>query len=109
MGSRDCWPVKRDVAIPRPARKKRRWNRNSAVTWRSYANGRFALIRASSVLCTTAALLSRRFCFALLDESKCRRDECPRNTLPRPVILNRFATDFFVLRRAIGLGIGRER
>jgi hypothetical protein len=29
--------------------------------------------------------------------------------LPRPVILNRFATDFFVLRRAMGFGIGRER
>jgi hypothetical protein len=89
--------------------KKRRCHQNFAVNRRSYANGRFALIRATSVLSTSAALLSRRFRFALLDESKCRRDECDRNTLPRPVILNRFATAFFVLRRAMGFGIGRER
>jgi hypothetical protein len=44
-----------------------------------------------------------------LDESKCRREECALRTLPRAVILKRFATDLRVLLRAIGFGMSRER
>ena len=63
---------------------------------------------ATSVLSTRAALLKRRLRFAFLDESKWRREECARSTLPRAVILKRFATDLRVLLRAIGFGIRRE-
>jgi len=65
-------------------------------------------MRATSVLSTRAALLKRRLRFAFLDESKWRREECARSTLPRAVILKRFATDLRVLLRAIGFGIRRE-
>ena len=75
----------------------------------AYPNGRFALIRATSVWWTRAALLSRRLRFAFFEESKCRREECALSTLPRAVILKRFATDLRVLLRAIGFGIRRER
>ena len=51
----------------------------------------------------------RRLRFALLDESKWRRDACWRSTFPLAVILNRFETDFRVLLRAIGFGIRRGR
>ena len=63
---------------------------------------------ATSVLSTRAALLKWRFRFALFADSKCRREECARNTLPRAVILKRFATDLRVLLRAIGFGIRRQ-
>jgi hypothetical protein len=43
-----------------------------------------------------------------LADSRWRREECARNTLPRAVILKRFATDLRVLLRAIGFGIRRE-
>jgi hypothetical protein len=46
--------------------------------------------------------------FALFTDSKWRREDCARNTLPRAVILKRFATDLRVLLRAIGFGIRRE-
>ena len=72
-------------------------------------NGRFALIRASSVLSTLASLLKWRFRFAFFAESRWRRDACARITFPRAVILNRFATAFFVLLLAIGFGIRRAR
>src|SRR5712692_4957055 len=72
-------------------------------------NGRFALIRAASVWCTSAALLSWRLRFAFFDDSKCRREDCVLKTLPRAVILKRFATDLRVLLRAIGFGIRRGR
>ena len=62
-------------------------------------------MRATSVLSTSAALLSRRLRFALFDANKWRREECARNTLPRAVILKRFATALRVLLRAIGFGI----
>ena len=71
--------------------------------------GRFALIRATSVSSTRAALLSRRLRFAFLEDNKWRREECARNTLPRAVILKRFATDLRVLLRAIGFGIRLQR
>jgi len=64
-----------------------------------------ALIRATSVLSTHAALLSRRLRFAFLADNKWRREECARNTLPRAVILKRLATALRVLLRAIGFGI----
>jgi len=60
------------------------------------------------VLSTQAALLSRRLRLAFLADNKWRREECARNTLPRAVILKRFATDLRVLLRAIGLGMRRE-
>jgi hypothetical protein len=62
-------------------------------------------MRATSVLSTSAALLSRRLRFAFFVDSKWRREECPRKTLPRAVILKRFATALRVLLRAIGFGI----
>jgi hypothetical protein len=43
-----------------------------------------------------------------LDESKCRREDCALNILPRAVILKRFATDLRVLLRATDFGIRRE-
>jgi hypothetical protein len=69
-------------------------------------NGKFSLIRFSSVASTTATFASCRFRFALFEASKCRRPAWARNTLPDPVTLKRLATDFFVLRLAIGFGIG---
>ncbi len=66
-------------------------------------------MRATSVLSTSAALPRWRLRFAFLDESKCLREECALKTLPRAVILKRFATDLRVLLRAIDFGIGRER
>jgi hypothetical protein len=65
-------------------------------------------MRATSVSSTRAALLRRRLRFALLSDSKWRREERARNTLPRAVILNRFDTDLRVLLRAIGFGIGTK-
>ena len=66
-------------------------------------------MRATSVLSTRAALLSRRLRFAFLADNRWRREECARNTLPRAVILKRFATDFRVLLRAIGFGMRQGR
>ena len=66
-------------------------------------------MRATSVLSTRAALLKWRLRFAFLADSKWRREECARSTLPRAVILKRFATDLRVLLRAIGFGIRRQR
>jgi len=65
-------------------------------------------MRATSVSSTRAALLKWRFRFALFTDNKWRREECARNTLPRAVILNRFATALRVLLRAIGFGIRRQ-
>jgi hypothetical protein len=65
-------------------------------------------MRATSVSSTRAALLKWRFRFALFPDSKWRREECARKTLPRAVILKRFATDLRVLLRAIGFGIRRQ-
>ena len=65
-------------------------------------------MRATSVSSTRAALLKWRFRFALFADIKCRREECARSTLPRAVILKRFATDLRVLLRAIGLGMSRQ-
>lgn len=65
-------------------------------------------MRATSVSSTRAALLKWRFRFALFNDSKCLREECARSTLPRAVILKRFATDLRVLLRAIGFGIRRQ-
>jgi len=44
-----------------------------------------------------------------LDESKCLREEWALKTLPRAVILKRFATDLRVLLRAIDFGIGARK
>ncbi len=66
-------------------------------------------MRATSVSSTRAALPSWRLRFAFLDDSKCRREDCALNTLPRAVILKRFATALRVLLRATDFGIRRER
>jgi hypothetical protein len=71
-------------------------------------NGRFAFTRATSVSSTRAALPSRRLRFALFVDNKWRREERDLKTLPRAVILKRFATDLRVLLRAMGFGIRRE-
>ena len=61
------------------------------------------------MLSTRALFASCRFRFAFFDDIKWRREDCERKTFPVPVILNRLATAFFVLLRAIGFGIGRGR
>ena len=66
-------------------------------------------MRATSVSSTRAALLNRRLRFAFFAESKWRRAECARNTLPRAVFLKRLATDLRVLLRAMGFGIRGKR
>ena len=69
----------------------------------------FDLIRYVSVLSTSADLAMWRLRLALFEESRCLREACWRMTLPVPVILNRFETDFRVLLRAIAFGIRRGR
>jgi len=54
---------------------------------------------------TRAALASLRLRFALFVDNRWRREEHPLKTLPRAVILKRFATDLRVLLRAMGFGI----
>jgi hypothetical protein len=66
-------------------------------------------MRATSVVSTSAALPKRRLRFAFFAANKWRREECARKTLPRAVILKRFATALRVLLRAIGFGIRRAR
>lgn len=58
---------------------------------------------------TTARLPLLRFNLEFLHSSKWRRPALERMTLPVAVILNRLATDFFVLLRAIAFGMGRKR
>lgn len=58
---------------------------------------------------TTAALPLLRFSLELLHCNKWRRPALERITFPVAVILNRLATDFFVLLRAIAFGMGRKR
>ena len=79
-----------------------------SVLEHSQPNGRFAFIRATSVSSTRAALASRRLRFAFFTDSRWRREERALKTLPRAVILKRFATDLRVLLRAMGFGIRRE-
>jgi hypothetical protein len=43
-----------------------------------------------------------------LEASKCRREECALRTLPRAVILKRFATALRVLLRAIDFGMRQK-
>jgi hypothetical protein len=57
---------------------------------------------------TRAALASLRLRFALFVDKRWRRDGRPLKTLPRAVILKRFATDLRVLLRAMGFGIREE-
>jgi hypothetical protein len=57
---------------------------------------------------TRAALASLRLRFALFVDNRWRREEHALKTLPRAVILKRFATDLRVLLRAMGFGIGGE-
>jgi hypothetical protein len=70
--------------------------------------GRFNFILATSVRSTHAALASRRLRFALFVDIRWRREERVLKTLPRAVILKRFATAFRVLLRATDFGIRRE-
>jgi hypothetical protein len=72
-----------------------------------YPNGRHSFTRATIVECTWADLPSRRLRFELFEDARCRRPGLRRRIFPVAVILKRFATDFFVFRRAIALGMGR--
>ena len=74
----------------------------------AYAKGRHSLIRGSMVLWTWATLPSLRLRFELLLDARWRKPGLRRRILPVAVTLNRRATDFFVLRRAMLLGIGRR-
>src|SRR3954470_2440365 len=55
---------------------------------------------------TWPTLPSLRFRFELLEEARWRRPGLRRSSLPVAVILNRLATAFFVLRRAMDFGMG---
>ena len=70
--------------------------------------GRFNFILATSVRSTHAAFASRRLRFAFFVDIRWRREERVLKTLPRAVILKRFATAFRVLLRATDFGIRRE-
>jgi hypothetical protein len=70
--------------------------------------GRFAFTRATSVSSTRAIFPNRRLRLALFVDNKWRREERDLKTLPRAVILKRFATDLRVLLRAMGFGIRGE-
>lgn len=48
-----------------------------------------------------------RFRFAFLEEARWRRPGLRRSNFPVAVNLNRFATAFLVLRRAMDFGMGR--
>lgn len=65
-------------------------------------------MRATSDSETKPGLARFRFRLADLHSSKWRRPALLRKTLPVPVILNRLATAFLVLLRAIAFGMGRE-
>ena len=67
------------------------------------------MMRAVSVSCTSADLARCRLRLALFEASRCRREACARRILPVPVILNRLATAFFVLLRAMGFGMGGRK
>ena|SRR5262245_51256479 len=86
----------------------RRIGQCSALSLPYQPNGRFAFTRATSVPSTRAALARRRLRFALFVDNRWRRDGRALKTLPRAVILKRFATDLRVLLRAIGFGIRPE-
>ena len=68
-----------------------------------------SLMRGAMVSCTRPALPRFRFRLALFEEAKWRRPGLRRSNLPEAVNLNRLATAFFVFRRAMDLGMGRER
>ncbi len=69
----------------------------------------FILMRAMSVLSTRADFAIWRLRLALLLERRWRFEAWERKILPVAVILNRLATAFLVLLRAIGFGIRRGR
>ena len=62
-------------------------------------------MRSTMVLWTSPSLPSLRFRFELFEEARWRRPGLRRMILPVAVTLNRLAADFFVLRRAMDLGI----
>src|SRR5271170_5067174 len=80
-----------------------------------YAKGRLARMRYSSVLSTCFILARWRLRLRFLLPARWRRPDWEVMTLPVAVILNRLATAFLVLRRAMALGItiflpiGRKR
>ena len=71
------------------------------------AKGRHSLMRGTMVTSTWPSLPSLRFRFELLLDARWRRPALRRMILPVPVTLSRLLADFFVLRRAIDLGMGR--
>ena len=64
-------------------------------------------MRANWVTWTSPSLPSLRFRFELFEEARWRRPGLRRMIFPVAVTLNRFEADFFVLRRAMDLGMGR--
>src|SRR5882672_10169572 len=60
-------------------------------------NGRFCLMRYSSVLCTRPVPRRLRRRLGFLVCKRCRLPARERSTFPLAVILKRFATDFLVL------------
>jgi len=94
--------------LTRPVRIFKRTSR-SMNQHLNYPQGRLALMCLTSQASTTAALPLLRFNLEFLHSSKWRRPALERMTLPVAVILNRLATDFFVLLRAIAFGMGQER
>lgn len=103
MGPRSRQPERKEQ------RERSRARRSSGTRPSYQPKGRFAFTRATSVSSTRAIFPNRRFRFALFVDNKWRREERDLKTLPRAVILKRFATDLRVLLRAMGLGIRRER
>lgn len=99
----------RDVAHKKTGRPSSQLDESGKDAWlRSQPKGRFAFTRATSVSSTRAALASRRLRFAFFVDNKCRREERDLKTLPRAVILKRFATALRVLLRAMGFGISEK-
>src|ERR1700722_2783557 len=75
------------------------------VPKKSYAKGRFARMRYSSVLSTCFILARWRLRLRFLLPARWRRPDWDARILPVAVILKRLATAFLVLRRAVDLGI----
>jgi hypothetical protein len=72
-----------------------------------YAKGMHSMMRGTMVLWTWPTFRSLRLRFELLLAARWRRPGLRRSNLPVAVILNRLTAAFFVLRRAMALGMGR--
>jgi len=77
------------------------------ITLQLSPKGRFSFTRLTSESWTTTDLPSLRLRLELLHSSRCRLPAFDRMTFPVAVSLNRLATDFLVLLRAMAFGMGR--